>query len=310
MTPLRGSLAAVVALALFFLAAAPAGASTVFGSALLGQPDRAICEPEAPEPQLCTYAIGALPQASWAAGGPVAPSAGVITSWAVKAGPAKGPIARVLRLRVLRGNASVETGYPEPLPPAGGISRFTAQVPIRAGDRLGLDVFGDQPGVGLAVASTTVGASSDHWAPPLGSGERAPDGSEPDSELLLQATIEPDVDGDGLGDETQDPCPYVSLRLGCPPVSMYIPPEPPDTWVALDVSPQRKIHRTKASFYFGSDRSSATFRCKLGRKPWKACKSPTTYRGLKRGWHLFRVRAVDGSAVDPTPAKLFFKVVL
>jgi hypothetical protein len=45
--------------------------------------------------------------------------------------------------------------------------------------------------------------------PPLGQfGPRAPDTAETtDQELLLNATVEPDLDGDDRGDETQDNCP-------------------------------------------------------------------------------------------------------
>jgi hypothetical protein len=68
----------------------------------------------------------------------------------------------------------------------------------------------------------------------------------------------------------------------------------------------------KAAFRFrGSDRTGfpLSFQCKLDRGHWGACKSPRTYRHLKRGRHVFEVRAKDQSgATDATPAKKHWRV--
>lgn len=52
-----------------------------------------------------------------------------------------------------------------------------------------------------------------------------------------------------------------------------------------------------------------SFRCKLDRGHWTSCRSPKTYKHLKRGRHTFAVKAVDrrGKA-DSTPATTRFKV--
>jgi CSLREA domain-containing protein len=73
--------------------------------------------------------------------------------------------------------------------------------------------------------------------------------------------------------------------------------------------PKGKIHSTTAKFKFSSNEKGAKFECKLDRKPFKSCKSPKTYKKLKPGKHVFKVRAVKGKQVDPTPAKRKFKVV-
>ena len=73
--------------------------------------------------------------------------------------------------------------------------------------------------------------------------------------------------------------------------------------------PKGKIHSTTAKFKFFSPEKGAKFECKLDRKKFKPCKSPKTYKKLKPGKHVFKVRAVKGKQVDPTPAKRRFKVV-
>ena len=81
---------------------------------------------------------------------------------------------------------------------------------------------------------------------------------------------------------------------------------PPDSFIR-----KAKIKQAKdsATFRFASDAPSSTFLCKLDRKPFKACKSPTTYRHLKPGKHRFQVEALDSTGtLDPTPAVRAFKL--
>jgi len=73
--------------------------------------------------------------------------------------------------------------------------------------------------------------------------------------------------------------------------------------------PKGKTHSTTAKFKFSSTTKGAKFECKLDKKKFKPCKSPKIYKGLKPGKHVFKVRAVKGKQVDPTPAKRKFKVV-
>jgi CSLREA domain-containing protein len=71
----------------------------------------------------------------------------------------------------------------------------------------------------------------------------------------------------------------------------------------------RKTHATTVKFKFVSTEDGSKFECKLDRQKFKACKSPKKYKGLKPGKHVFKVRAVKGKNVDPTPAKRKFKVL-
>src|SRR6185437_2678832 len=52
-----------------------------------------------------------------------------------------------------------------------------------------------------------------------------------------------------------------------------------------------------------------SFKCKLDHGKWTSCRSPKTYKHLKKGCHTFQVKAVDrrGKA-DRTPATKRFKV--
>jgi CSLREA domain-containing protein len=83
---------------------------------------------------------------------------------------------------------------------------------------------------------------------------------------------------------------------------------PPETRITK--GPQAKTHSRKAKFKFTSSEAGSSFECKLDRKPFKPCKSPKKYKGLKPGKHVFKVRAIDAAGnVDPTPAKKKFKVL-
>jgi hypothetical protein len=68
-------------------------------------------------------------------------------------------------------------------------------------------------------------------------------------------------------------------------------------------NPPRRTKAHKARFSFRANEKKSTFTCKRDRRRFKPCSSPKVYRGLKRGRHTFKVRAVDrADNVDPTPA--------
>lgn len=87
------------------------------------------------------------------------------------------------------------------------------------------------------------------------------------------------------------------------------PPPPPVPQTAIKRRPPARTAKTKATFTFTSSVAGARFRCKLDRKPTRACRSPKTYRGLKPGRHTFKVWATAGVLTDPTPAKFSWKVL-
>ena len=73
--------------------------------------------------------------------------------------------------------------------------------------------------------------------------------------------------------------------------------------------PRARTHARNVRFKFVSSLRGSKFECKLGHKRFKPCTSPKTYKKLKLGKHVFKVRAVKGKAVDPTPAKWRFKIL-
>jgi hypothetical protein len=83
---------------------------------------------------------------------------------------------------------------------------------------------------------------------------------------------------------------------------------PPETTITK--GPKAKAHSRKAKLKFSSSEPGSKFECKLDRKPFKPCRSPKKYKGLKPGKHVFKVRAIDTAGnVDPTPAKKKFRVI-
>jgi len=93
---------------------------------------------------------------------------------------------------------------------------------------------------------------------------------------------------------------------GCGPGGPNPHPRVPDTKIAK--KPKLKGAPT-AKFKFTSTVAGSTFECKLDKKPFKKCRSPKTYKKLKPGKHVFKVRAVSPTGVkDSTPAKKKFKV--
>ncbi len=73
-----------------------------------------------------------------------------------------------------------------------------------------------------------------------------------------------------------------------------------------------RIHGRTATFRFtgsgGSPGAALGFGCQLDRRPWRTCSSPTSYKRLNFGRHIFRARATRGGAVDATPAVKHFKI--
>ena len=83
---------------------------------------------------------------------------------------------------------------------------------------------------------------------------------------------------------------------------------PPQTTIRK--APKKGAKAGTVKFKFVSSEPGSTFQCKLDKRPFKPCKSPKTYKGLKAGKHVFKVWAIDKAGnVNPTPAKKKFKLV-
>jgi len=83
---------------------------------------------------------------------------------------------------------------------------------------------------------------------------------------------------------------------------------PPTTRITSGPSGRRTLHR--ATFRFASSEKGSRFMCRLDSRPWHSCSSPRTYRGLKKGRHVFRVYAKDAAGNrDSTPAIRRWRIV-
>lgn len=283
------------------LGAAPASAAVVSGSNLAAEPDAKSCL--LPGPISCTFGLSALPSASHAPGGVRAGITGVIVGWSVRTAANLADLT--MRMRVIHGVTGAGGGPLETLPGMPGVYTFPARVPVRENDEIGvdfLDVTVDSPHVFRMNAE---GALFDAWIPPLGEGEeRGQTAIGQARELEISATIEPDADHDGFGDETQDGCPNSAATA--PPCSATSSAAPNTT---ITKGPKGRIDVSRATFRFKAEPAAARFECRLDGKPFKACGSPKTYRGLAAGKHRFRVRAVSSTGtVDASPAKRSFRV--
>jgi hypothetical protein len=204
-----------LAIAAGALLAAPAAgmASDTFGSRLLNEPANSSECPSSPC-TLVSYIHPSNPNGDPYSGG--APSDGVITKFRVRAKPytAGQPVSATLRVAdISRQNPDQATasglgsGQPVTLVANGEIEEHSTRVPVKKGNHLALDA---------SNAQLTYNASGSKFtyvfSPLLGQSPRT--SNQPTGELLVQATVEPDRDHDGFGDETQDKCPSQASTAG------------------------------------------------------------------------------------------------
>jgi hypothetical protein len=194
--------------------AAPASAATEFGSHCTGNMAKAGK----------SYAAVQLSQG----GVPTtAPVPGVVTGWKVRLIP-DVPGSAPQQLKVFR-----PTGSPFQFQVVGesaignvvsGENTFATRIPIQAGDHIGLfanSVVGalyceenpeaELPGnsIGFIEGNPAVGSTA------------TAEVSEAEAVVPVAAVIEPDADGDGFGDETQDKCPQsAAVQVPCPVVTL------------------------------------------------------------------------------------------
>jgi hypothetical protein len=71
----------------------------------------------------------------------------------------------------------------------------------------------------------------------------------------------------------------------------------------------KRSHKAAIRFLGSGGTGRLSFKCKLDRGRWTGCRSPLTYKDLKKGKHTFQVEALDHSGhVDRTPATRMFTV--
>jgi hypothetical protein len=263
------------------LGAPPADAAVTIGSNLVPPADLTLMCGGG-----CTESHAALPLTDTAPAGILAPISGVVVRWRIKIGGSTSPVT----LRITRpGDSFTRIGAgtgPTVTPAPNAISTFDARLPIEAGDAIGVDCCVNN----TTLLSNTGTGGNAVWRPPLQDGQTATGMFQGGFQLLLNADIEPDCDGDGFGDESQD------ASVDC---------APPET--TLTKHPQDKTKKKKATFEFSSSDPGSSFECTLDGKVF-ACASPLTQR-VGKGEHSFAVRAKDAAGnVDSTPATFDWKV--
>jgi hypothetical protein len=200
-------------------------AATTFGSRLIQNPTDSNCA----EFGTCTIASYIHP--SEPNGDPVvsgAPMDGVITKFRIRAKAVEEPGQVTFRLAEVTLPdpndddsalaTAAGTGPTITIQPEGGeeeevetpIREVAGRLPVKKGQHLAVDTTKS-----IAAVYNSGGSTFSYvYSPPLedGSGQRS--SNEATTELLVAAVIEPDADGDGFGDETQDQCPTQKTTQG------------------------------------------------------------------------------------------------
>jgi hypothetical protein len=293
--------------ALLALPGAALGA-TPFGSPLTenpsggGNPNVTQCGTP-PQASPCTRVLVAL---NSGADFPItAPMNGVVTKFRIKAASPDMVTFRLARLSEANGNTALGVGAGSgPTVKLGGtgqIEEFPARMNVQQGDHVALD----------AVETSAVFGSSGNtkmyeYAPPLADGQ-APRGStgNENEELLVQAVIEADADGDGFGDETQDGCPGSRRATGeCP-----VPDRKKPRITRLKLTPNLFVTGSRIRYRL-SENAKVTFKVKRCARPvgtrcaqWKALPGKLVQKG-KAGRNSMRLRKLRGQRLSPSRYKL------
>jgi hypothetical protein len=91
------------------------------------------------------------------------------------------------------------------------------------------------------------------------------------------------------------------------PAPTYLTPH-----TRITFAPAAKTRSRNPVFRFvdTTGQPGTSFKCKLDRKPWRACGSPLRLKRLSRGRHVLAIEGVNGAGeVEPAPVKRSFKVV-
>lgn len=189
----------------------------------------------------------------------VAPSSGVITSWGVNVNFAG---SNPVRLLVVRATGAADTytvmGVSDVGTYALGNNTFPTRISIQAGDAIGLGAAGGFTArcATAPVADEVNGYGSANQTP--GATISSPSSSLTQTQVAVFASIEPDVDADGYGDESQDLCPQsAKFQTACPIVT-------------LSTSARKRASFARVSFATNFDTTvTATGSVKVNRKTVK-----------------------------------------
>lgn len=144
---------------------------------------------------------------------------GVVTAWTTRLVPTPTISLQLMRVFRTTGNPNEFTNVAEtPYEVVSqGVHTFKTRIPVQAGDRFGawgpfgtLTCTTSNPAdsLGTFTGDATAGSTQTFTA---SAGDR----------VAVSAIVEPDIDGDGYGDETQDKCPEkASLQTLCPAITL------------------------------------------------------------------------------------------
>jgi hypothetical protein len=237
------------------------------------------------------------------AGASYSTPAGVVTAWRFQASSAP-PALKLKVFRSAGGAAFTVVGSSaEVTPAASTLSSFAVRIPVRAGDVIGLAVMTMGP-----CLNTTGNLQYVAGDAAVGSTQTYSSGA---GTLDVAATVEPDADGDGYGDETQDGCPAQASTQG--PCALPDTTAPTSRFTA---GPTRTT-KHKATFSFTSDDPGARFECRITGKrvrtieesTFQPCASPKKFKHLRPGKYQVSVRATDAAGnVEAVPPTVTLKV--
>jgi hypothetical protein len=133
----------------------------------------------------------------------VVPSDGVITSWSFQGGSIVPSQLKLKLGRVGATSMSIVAQSAFETPAVNTLNTFASQVPAHTGDILGF--YFPSPNFARCAATSQVGyVNTFTGGDVVPGGTGSPIVAEDGTHLDLAATLEPDCDKDGLGDETQD----------------------------------------------------------------------------------------------------------
>jgi hypothetical protein len=219
---IRLAIASLTALGVLLIVPAVGQAATNFGSRLNHDPTDTTCQ------AFGTCTIVSYIQPSDPAGDPYsggAPVGGVITKFRIRAYAQEDPGQVTFRvadvsltdpnsndsaLSTAAGTGPTITIDPDEAATETPITEVAGRLPVKKGQHLAIDTTKSI----AAVYNSNGDKFSYVYAPPLVNGSGARGSNEAANELLVAATIEPDADGDGFGDETQDKCPTQATTQG------------------------------------------------------------------------------------------------
>ena len=214
--------------------APPAGAATTIGPGVAAASGNVLgCNAG----QTCVIAAETHPSVAT-----TAPMSGVIVRWRIR----RGANAGTLQLRILR--PSTSGGHPtvvrssDTIATSGGeLVERTARLAIGAGERIGFEGRPTDPSKNFFLDINTDGSTLRSFSGGYPDGSTVPMLSSSNIGLKWDATIEPDADLDGWGDDTQDHCPSdASTHDSCPtaaPPDDAAPPASTPTVITPSVLP-------------------------------------------------------------------------